>query len=383
MSAGKWLERLGERSRIHYGLLVLLALLVCGGALCAYFVSCRPEPGAPAERAAGPATFLSWLPEPLLRARALSWVCGGLFVLGALLWAAQRALPWSGWLTALSYNAAVALFLENARQATHVGHITGVLLLLYALWYQLDYRAIRTALAEGRFWSAPLYPRWVHSAGVFYIGLFYGMSGLVKWLTSGPGWANGTSLQLWARLFGDPHSWFTQAILADRRFALLLQWSALIGETSGLLAVVSRRARPWVGLLLIGFHVGQILVFGWGFHANMALIALLFLPFDEWVPRWAARLERGDRLRHWRVVLYTRRGCHLCECGEQALRRARRRYGFVLEEADVDADPALAARYGERVPVVTVNGKERFRGGVNAALLERLLRAGAEGDHGR
>jgi hypothetical protein len=292
------LERWGERSRLHYGLLVLLTLLVCGGVLCAYFVFYRPEPGAAAERAAGPATWLSWLPETALHWRPLSWLCGGLFMAGAVLWAAQRALPWSGWLTALSYNAAVALFLENARQATHVGHITGMMLLLYALWYQLYSADIRAALAAGRFWIAPLYPRWVAGAGVFYLGLFYGLSGVMKWLTSGPGWANGVSLQLWAQLFGDPHSWFTQAILGDRRVAVLLQWAALIGETSGLLAVISRRARPWVGLLLLSFHLGQIAVFGWGFHANMILIVLLFFPFDEWIPRWVARLEKAGIAQH-------------------------------------------------------------------------------------
>ncbi len=42
---------------------------------------------------------------------------------------------------------------------------------------------------------------------------------------------------------------------------------------------------------------------------------------------------------------------------------------------DVDADPQLAAQFGECVPVVTVNGKIRFRGRVNPVLLERLLQA--------
>ena len=41
----------------------------------------------------------------------------------------------------------------------------------------------------------------------------------------------------------------------------------------------------------------------------------------------------------------------------------------------MDTDGELVARYGEWVPVVTVNGKVRFRGGVNPVLLERLLRA--------
>jgi hypothetical protein len=41
---------------------------------------------------------------------------------------------------------------------------------------------------------------------------------------------------------------------------------------------------------------------------------------------------------------------------------------------DVDSDPELAAEFGESVPVVTVNGKVRFRGCVSPVLLDRLLR---------
>jgi glutaredoxin len=73
--------------------------------------------------------------------------------------------------------------------------------------------------------------------------------------------------------------------------------------------------------------------------------------------------------------MYTRQGCHLCDAAWQRLEKARRRYGFALAVRDVDADPALAERYGSCVPVVTVNGKVRFRGAVNPVLLERLLRA--------
>jgi hypothetical protein len=57
----------------------------------------------------------------------------------------------------------------------------------------------------------------------------------------------------------------------------------------GFLAIVSRTLRPWIGLLLIGFHIGQIAVFGWGFHANVALLALVLLPADEWLDAWRRR----------------------------------------------------------------------------------------------
>jgi hypothetical protein len=75
--------------------------------------------------------------------------------------------------------------------------------------------------------------------------------------------------------------------------------------------------------------------------------------------------------------MYTRRGCHLCDAAWEQLEAARRRYGFALTAQDVDADAALKAEHGDCVPVVTVNGKVRFRGAVNAVLLERLLRAEA------
>jgi hypothetical protein len=48
-----------------------------------------------------------------------------------------------------------------------------------------------------------------------------------------------------------------------------------------------------------------------------------------------------------------------------------------LATVDVDSDPELVARHGDCVPVVTVNGKVRFRGAVNPVLLARLLTAEA------
>ena len=94
-----------------------------------------------------------------------------------------------------------------------------------------------------------------------------------------------------------------------------------------------------------------------------------------WLRRLRDWLLGGTALAGWRVTLYTRRGCHLCETAWQRLQRARRRHGFALEAVDIDRDAELVALYGLQVPVVTVNGKVRFRGQVNGVLLERLLRA--------
>ena len=69
------------------------------------------------------------------------------------------------------------------------------------------------------------------------------------------------------------------------------------------------------------------------------------------------------------TVLYTRRGCHLCDLAHAELVR----HGLTPEVIDIDKDPELTDRYTECVPVVWINGRERFRGRVNAVLLQRLL----------
>ena len=54
------------------------------------------------------------------------------------------------------------------------------------------------------------------------------------------------------------------------------------------------------------------------------------------------------------LLLLTRRGCCLCEGLEQKLRLL----ALPLERRDVDADPALQARYGLEVPVLLADGRE-------------------------
>ncbi|MEX2175464.1 MAG: glutaredoxin family protein [Pirellulaceae bacterium] len=69
------------------------------------------------------------------------------------------------------------------------------------------------------------------------------------------------------------------------------------------------------------------------------------------------------------VILYTRAGCHLCDDARALLER----HGLAPDSVDIDADPRLRERYNECVPVVVIDGKERFRGSVNEVLLKRIL----------
>jgi glutaredoxin len=71
------------------------------------------------------------------------------------------------------------------------------------------------------------------------------------------------------------------------------------------------------------------------------------------------------------AILYTRQGCCLCDQAKLLLERHR----FSVREIDIDADPVLQERYNDCVPVVLIDGEERFRGRVSEVLLRRFLDA--------
>jgi glutaredoxin len=75
------------------------------------------------------------------------------------------------------------------------------------------------------------------------------------------------------------------------------------------------------------------------------------------------------------VVIYTRANCHLCDDAKTLIEKHSGKYGLALEIVDVDADPKLRAAYDEKVPVVVIQGVERFFGKVNETLLIRQLEA--------
>ena len=69
------------------------------------------------------------------------------------------------------------------------------------------------------------------------------------------------------------------------------------------------------------------------------------------------------------ATLYTRQGCHLCEKALQVLLK----HGIDPKLVDIDQDDVLRERFNDSVPVVTIDGRERFRGHVNELLLKRIL----------
>jgi glutaredoxin len=76
---------------------------------------------------------------------------------------------------------------------------------------------------------------------------------------------------------------------------------------------------------------------------------------------------------HLTFKVYSRAGCGCCDKAMKVLEETQRRFGFAIEQVDIDQDPDLVAKYNTEVPVVALNGKVRFRGVINPALLNRLL----------
>ncbi len=74
------------------------------------------------------------------------------------------------------------------------------------------------------------------------------------------------------------------------------------------------------------------------------------------------------------VVLYSARGCHLCDAARRVLERVRDDVPFRLEEVDITGDAELERRYRERIPVVEIEGVEAFTYVVHPEALRRRLR---------
>ena len=73
------------------------------------------------------------------------------------------------------------------------------------------------------------------------------------------------------------------------------------------------------------------------------------------------------------VTLYGKPGCHLCDDARAVVERVRAAHPFELTEVDVSLDPELNRAYGERIPVLELDGEELFEFFVDEADLGRRI----------
>jgi glutaredoxin len=66
----------------------------------------------------------------------------------------------------------------------------------------------------------------------------------------------------------------------------------------------------------------------------------------------------AERTAAPKVVLYTREGCTACAAAEADVARICGELGHGWAAVDVDSEAELRAEYGDRVPVIMIDGRE-------------------------
>jgi glutaredoxin len=75
------------------------------------------------------------------------------------------------------------------------------------------------------------------------------------------------------------------------------------------------------------------------------------------------------------VVVYSRKGCHLCDIVKETLAQIQGEADFQWCEVDIDADPQLRRQYTDEVPVVFIDGRKAFKYHMDGRKFLRVLAA--------
>jgi len=78
------------------------------------------------------------------------------------------------------------------------------------------------------------------------------------------------------------------------------------------------------------------------------------------------------------VVVYSRKGCHLCEIVKETLNKLERRGGFHWREVDVDSNDELRRQFTDEVPVVFIDGRKAFKYRVDPLELARRVTSASQ-----
>lgn len=73
------------------------------------------------------------------------------------------------------------------------------------------------------------------------------------------------------------------------------------------------------------------------------------------------------------VTIFSRHDCHLCDVVLRIAEQVRTEVPFTLTRMNIDEKADLAARYGDRVPVVLIDQVETFAGKVTEGEFRRAI----------
>ena len=84
--------------------------------------------------------------------------------------------------------------------------------------------------------------------------------------------------------------------------------------------------------------------------------------------------DRGPQPEHV-VVMYSRRPCGLCDLARAVVLAERERTPFAFEEVFIEGREDLERAHGLRVPVIEIDGVERFETSVDRDSFARAVRS--------
>lgn len=61
------------------------------------------------------------------------------------------------------------------------------------------------------------------------------------------------------------------------------------------------------------------------------------------------------------VIVYSRKGCHLCDVVKESLAELERQAEFTWREVNIDSDEQLQRKFSDEVPVVFIDGRKAFK----------------------
>lgn len=79
------------------------------------------------------------------------------------------------------------------------------------------------------------------------------------------------------------------------------------------------------------------------------------------------------------LLLITKKDCHLCAAARETVSEVAARVGVPWQEALIDDDAGLRARFADEVPVVMIDGVQRDFWTIDPTRLERKLRDAQQG----
>lgn len=87
----------------------------------------------------------------------------------------------------------------------------------------------------------------------------------------------------------------------------------------------------------------------------------------------ALTIGRGRHRHQVQIDVYTRDNCGLCRRAEEQVAEEAR-WRVKVRHIDIDQDDDLIRRYGLRIPVIVVDGREIAEGELPEGVLRRAIR---------